>query len=443
MTRAEWTRKAVHAGFGLAALSLRFLDWKAAAALALLALLVNLFVMPRVKGARSIYRDAARRHDAGIVAYPAMVLLLILVFRGPYLPIAAAVWAMMAFGDPAAAIAGKTVGGPTLPWNPRKTWVGLLADWAVAGPSAVLVHLFVSGRGPQADTVAILMIGAALYAFLESVRAGIDDNLVAALPTALAIYQMGLVWPAAPELGPFPWGRWAVALAVNAAVAVAMGGLRVVRPSGAVAGGIVGFLILAAGGWGAYALLWTFFLLGTLATLLGYRRKRAAGTAQSHEGRRGAGNVVANCGVAAALLLLRAPAFAFAAALGAALADTLGTEVGTLYGARAFSPLTLRPVPKGTPGGVSVPGTAATLAGAASMGLAAAALGLVPRVPAALVGATIAGGFLGALCESVVTTVASRFGARLDHEFSNALNTFVGAMAALAIAALIALRLAG
>ena len=74
MTRAEWTRKAVHAGFGLAALALRFLDWKAAAALAVLALLGNLFV-PRVRGARAIYRDAARRHDAGINAYPAMVLL--------------------------------------------------------------------------------------------------------------------------------------------------------------------------------------------------------------------------------------------------------------------------------------------------------------------------------------------------------------------------------
>ena len=431
MTRTEWTRKAVHAGFGLAALALRFLDWKAAAALALLALLGNLFVLPRMTSARSIYRDAARRHDAGIVAYPAMVLLLILVFRGPYLPIAAAVWAMMAFGDPAAAIVGKTVGGPALPWNPRKTWVGLLADWAVAGPSAVLVHLFVSGREPRADTVAILMIGAALYAFLESVPAGIDDNLVAALPTALAIYQMGLVWPAAPSIGPMPWGRWAVALAVNAAVAAAMGGLRIVRPSGAVAGGIVGFLILAAGGWGAYALLWTFFLLGTLATRLGYRRKHAAGTAQPHEGRRGAGNVVANCGVAAALLLLRAPAFAFAAALGAALADTLGTEVGTLYGSRAFSPLTLRPVPKGTPGAISVPGTAAALAGATLIGFGAVALGVVARIPGALVACVVAGGFLGALCESVVTTVASRFDTRLDHEFSNALNTFVGALIAL------------
>ena len=39
------------------------------------------------------------------------------------------------------------------------------------------------------------MIGSAIYAFLESVQAGIDDNLVGALPTALAVYQMSLVFP--------------------------------------------------------------------------------------------------------------------------------------------------------------------------------------------------------------------------------------------------------
>jgi uncharacterized protein (TIGR00297 family) len=426
VTPAEWARKAIHAGFGLAALSLRWLDWKVAAAVAFAALLFNLFVFPRI--GRVLYSDASRRHDAGIVAYPAMVLLLILVFRGPYLPIAAAVWAMMAFGDPAAAIAGRTVGGPPLPWNPRKTWVGLLANWAVAGPAAVLVHLFVSAREPQADAVAILMLGAGLYAFLESVRAGVDDNIVAALPTALAIYQMALVWPGSLPAGALPWGRWGVALAVNAAVGAVMGALRVVRPSGAIAGAIAGFVILAAGGWAAYALLWTFFLLGTAATRLGYRRKAAGGVAQSHEGRRGAGNVVANCGVPAALLLLSAPAFAFAAAFAAALADTLGTEVGTLYGRRAFSPLTFRPVPAGTPGAISLPGTAASLAGAALIGAAGWRLGLVEGP---LLAVTILGGFLGALAESVVTTLAARFGSRLDHDFGNALNTFVGALIAI------------
>jgi uncharacterized protein (TIGR00297 family) len=429
VTPAEWTRKAVHAGFGLCALTLRYLDWRVAAALALAALAFNVFLMPRV--GRAIYRDAGRLRDTGIVAYPAMVLLLIVVFHGPYMPVAAAVWAMMAFGDPAAAIAGRTVGGPTLPWNPEKTWVGLLADWAVAGSSAVLVFLFVSRRTPQLDATAILMIGAGLFAFLESVRSGLDDNIVAALPTALAVQQLGMVWPPAALAGPFPWGSVAVAAAVNAAAAIVTGSFRVVRLSGAVAGGILGFLVLAAGGWAAYGVLWTFFLAGTIATKLGYRRKAASGVAQAAQGRRGAAHVVANCGVPAALLLLGVPSLAFVAAFGAALADTLGTEFGTLFGRTAFSPLTLRRLDRGTPGAVSAAGIAATLAGAVLVAAAARWFGLLPGV---LVGAAAGGGFLGAASESALNRITPRWGVRLDHDFANALNTFVGAMAALRIA---------
>jgi uncharacterized protein (TIGR00297 family) len=425
VTPAEWKRKAVHAGMGLFAFTLRFLDWKIAAAFALAALLFNVIVMPRI--GRAIYRDAGRIRDPGIVAYPAMVLLLILVFRGQYLPIAAAVWAMMAFGDPAAAIAGRIVGGPSLPWNPEKTWVGLLSNWAVAGSTSILVFLFVSRRSPEPAAVAILMIGAGIYAFLESVRSGLDDNIVAALPTALAIYQMGIEWTRFP-LGAVPWRGIAVALAVNALLAILMGALRVVRLSGAVAGGILGFLILAFGGWTHYALLWVFFLVGTAATRIGYRRKEKAGVAQSHRGKRGAANVLANGAVPAALLLLRVPPIAFVASLGAALADTLGTEVGTLYGRRAFSPVTLRPLPPGTPGAISWPGTAASLGGAALIALAGGLLGLI-AVP--LVWVAGLAGFVGALAESLLNRLGPRAGFRLDHEFANALNTFVSAMIAL------------
>src|SRR6478672_7208286 len=186
---SEWRRKAVHAGMGLFALTLRWLDWKMAAAVALGALLFNLFLLPRL--GRGIYRDPGKARDTGIVSYAAMVLLLVVLFRGRYLPIAAAVWAMMAFGDPAAAIAGRWLGGPRLPWNPGKTWAGLLANWAVAGAGAVLVFRFVTARPLEPAAVAILSAGAALFAFLESVRAGVDDNLVAALPTALAVFELG------------------------------------------------------------------------------------------------------------------------------------------------------------------------------------------------------------------------------------------------------------
>jgi uncharacterized protein (TIGR00297 family) len=430
LTSAEWKRKAVHAGIGLFALTLRWLDWRLAAAAALLGLLFNAIVMPRI--GRGLYRDPAVRHDAGIVAYPAMVLLLILVFSGKYIPIAAAVWAMMAFGDPAASIAGKLLGGPRLPWNPSKSWAGLLANALVGGISSILVFLFVSEKSLHLDAVAILGTGAVIYAFLESVRAGLDDNIVAALPTALAVYQMNAAYPAPLlRIAEIPGRTLLVALAVNLAAAAVMGGLRVVSRSGAIAGAVAGFVILAFGGAGAYGLLWAFFLAGTVATKLGYRRKASVGVAQKDSGRRGAAHVAANCLVPASLLLLGVRSVGYVGAFGAALADTLGTEIGTLFGKKPFSPLTLKPLPPGTPGAISLPGTAASLAGAAAIAAAGIGLGLIP--PRLAVAAAV-GGFLGALAESLLSAMGRRFLFRLDHEFANGLNTFVGAMVALRLA---------
>ena len=243
---------------------------------------------------------------------------------------------------------------------------------------------------------------------------------------------MSLHWPP-PFLRPgeIGWAPFAVALGVNAAAAGVVGLSGVVSRSGAVAGGILGFLILAFGGWSAYALLWTFFLAGTLATKLGYRRKASLGVAQADSGRRGAAHAVANCLVPAALTLLGVRSVAFVGAFAAALADTLGTEIGTLYGRRPFSPLTLRALPAGTPGAISLPGTAASLAGGALIAAAGAALGLIPP---GLAWAAALGGFLGALVESILASIGRRFFFRLDHEFANALNTFLGAMLALRIA---------
>jgi uncharacterized protein (TIGR00297 family) len=426
---SEWKRKAVHAGMGLLALTLRWLDWKAAAAIALAALLFNLLVMPRI--GRGIYRDPSRKRDTGIVAYAAMVLLLILLFRDRYLPIAAAVWAMMAFGDPAATIAGRLLRGPLLSWNPEKTWAGLLANWAVGGAGAVLVFRFVAARRLEPVAVAILVCGAALYAFLESVRSGLDDNLVAALPTALAIFQLGHL--AAGEGSPWPGLGAAAILAaagVNALVSVATWRLALVSASGAWAGALAGLLVIVAGGWGAYAALWAFFLGGTAATRWGYRRKAQHGVAQADRGRRGAAHVVANVGVPAALLVLGAPPVAFVAALAAALADTLGTEIGSLYGHSPFSPLTLRRLPVGSAGAVSAPGVLAGVAGATLMGVVGVLAGILPAPAIAVVAAA---GIAGSLAESLVLDLGRERGLRLDHEFANAFNTLVGALVAVEI----------
>ena len=431
---AEWKRKALHAGMGLFALTLKWLDWREAALLAAAALTFNLYAMPRL--GRGIYRDGARRRDPGIVAYPASVLLLILLFRNN-LYIVGAVWAMMAFGDPAATIVGKLAEGPRLAWNRDKTWAGLAADWAVAGLAAVLMFRFVSARALTPAATAILIVGAGLFAFLESVRAGVDDNWVAPLPTALVLFQLSAIW-GHPRPGP-SWTPALVlaALAVNGGVAAATWRLKVVSGSGAWAGALVGTAIVLLGGWGAYAVLWAFFLPATAATKWGYRRKAERGVAQRDRGRRGAAHAVANVGIPAVLLLVGAPSVAFVAALAAALADTLGTEVGSLFGRRPFSLVRWERRSVGDPGAVSWPGLAAGLLGAAAVGTVAALTGLLPAGSVAVVAAA---GLAGSLAESVVLDLGGRRGVTLDHDFANAFNTAAGALVALEIVASIQSR---
>jgi uncharacterized protein (TIGR00297 family) len=440
MTASEWKRKAVHAGMGFFALTLRWLDWKVAALLALAALLFNLFVMPRV--GRGIYRDGAGKRDIGIVAYPAMVLLLILLFRYE-LEAAAALWAMMAFGDPAATIAGKLLGGPSLPWNPGKRWSGFLAYWVLGSLAAWALWRWVSlWRVPEPAfplelLITVLAPVVLLGAFCESIESGIDDNWIPPIPCALllAFVYTGMLVP--HRWSELPTPPWLLALAVNGSIALVVGRLRVVSISGAVAGGCAGAIILALGGWPQYAVLWGFFFLGTTATRLGFLRKQEQGTAQEGKGRRGARHVVANCGVGAFLCLLIYFGLkgvsvqlnpAYAATFAAALADTLGTEVGSLYGRKPVSLLSWRVESPGSRGAVSWPGLAAGLLGAMAIAALASVVGLVPW---RLVWVISVAGIAGSVAESLLSDLGRIRGFTIEHEFANAFNTFVGAVVAL------------
>ena len=439
-TRApsDWRRKAVHAGTGVFALALRWLDWKSAVLLALAGLAFGLLVLPRF--GKGIYRNRALRWDLGIVAYPASVLLLILIFRRD-LAIAAAVWGMLAFGDPSAALAGRTVGRASLPWNREKTWSGLLANFVVGGAAGLFLFQWVSAS-PPGGWIAAVLVGAAVFALLESVPAGIEDNLVAPVPAALAVYGVLAsgagtwleTWKGQPFLAALTF-----AAALNALVAFVTWRLGAVSGSGAIAGALLGTIILGLGGWSAYAVLWTFFLIGTVATRLGYRAKARRGVAQQRSGRRGAAHAIANCAVAASILIVTAgyrPFYpdvvmaAFAGAFAAALSDTLATEIGSLYGRRAFSPLGFTAVPAGTAGAVSWPGLVAAVAGAA---LVAAIAGTTRLVPPPLPWAVAVAGIAGSFGESLASDFARRKGLRLDHEFTNGLNTFIGAVVAIGL----------
>jgi uncharacterized protein (TIGR00297 family) len=121
-------------------------------------------------------------------------------------------------------------------------------------------------------------------------------------------------------------------------------------------------------------------------------------------------------------------AAAFVASLGAAFADTAESEVGQLARRTPRLITTLRKVPPGTDGAISIPGTLAGLIAAGLTAFLGLWLGLVGGQGAALLVACAA--FLGTLADSFLGALAPRIG----NELTNVLCTLVAAALVLILA---------
>ena len=442
--RGELARRVVHVGCVAFALLLRWLTWWQAALLALAAFLFNWQVLPRV-GGRTMWRggDVARGYPLGILAYPLAVLGLVLVFR-EHLWMAAAGWGILAVGDGMASLVGQAAGGPRLPWNDRKSWLGFasfvvfgsaaaafLAAWAVRSPLDL-------GAAHWPRTVGVAFALALACALVESLPTTLDDNVTVPLAVALVLPLFAAVTPDLLLGDPRLATRVVVGLAANLGIALTAFLARSIDVGGALSAVAIGTAITAGLGLPGLALMVAFFVLGTAATKLGYRRKAARGIAQERGGARGWRHAWANGGVPAFLAVLAgmaAPglrdllALAYAGAVATAAADTCSSEVGKAYGRRTFLITSLRPVPPGTEGAISLEGTLGGLLGALAVGATGVVTGLFGW-PAALLVAVA--GLLGSLAESVLGTFAERRGF-LDNNLLNAANTAIGALLAVLI----------
>ena len=187
-------------------------------------------------------------------------------------------------------------------------------------------------------------------------------------------------------------------------------------------------------------------LLAFASTRLGRAGKERLGTAESRQGRTAA-QVAANLGVAAlvssgfaqssmaglhsfaglrperAALLI-----AGLAALAEAAADTVSSELGQVFGGRPRMITTLRSVPPGVDGAISVAGTLAGIAAAAMVaGVGAYAL----RTPPISFEIAWAGGVFGLFFDSLLGATFERFG-WLENDGVNFLSTLSAAACALA-----------
>jgi uncharacterized protein (TIGR00297 family) len=437
-------RRIVHMSMLGFAFLLPFLTWLEAAGAAALALGFNLFVLPRLGADLRKRPQAAAGAGApdiwtGIVLYPVSVLLLILIYRH-HMDVVAAVWAIMALGDGAAGVAGAAWGGPALSWNRRKTWAGSVAFVLAGTAGAWVLARWVNPELPAGKTVIICALTALVGAAVESLPISLDDNLSVPLVCGGFMFCAWLVersaWDAnLPHLG----RRALLAAAVNLTFALVAVGLKTASRSGAALGFVLGWFVYLGCGWKSFLILFAFFLLGSLSTRLGYARKAARGLAERRGGARGWREALANVSAGAFFSILAistrqqgACLAALVASFAEAAGDTVSSEIGQWLGGHTCLLTTLRPVPAGEEGGVSLEGSAAGLTAATLI----AALGLALRL-------TGPGGAAVALAAALVGNLFdSLLGATLERRglVTNGVVNFAGTGLAGALALAFTLR---
>jgi uncharacterized protein (TIGR00297 family) len=197
--------------------------------------------------------------------------------------------------------------------------------------------------------------------------------------------------------------------------------------SGAITGGIVALCIYMGTGFTGIAMLATFFVLATIATSHKKNEKRKLGDGQ-HPEKRDARQVLANGGLPAILGLLAfilpdnvlLATVLMAAAFASATADTLSSELGTVYGKRFYNIITFKPDEKGRDGVISLEGTLIGIAGAAVI----AAIYAIGFGWNSMFLNIIIAGTIGNIADSVLGATLERKGYINNNEV-NFMNTFI------------------
>lgn len=242
---------------------------------------------------------------------------------------------------------------------------------------------------------------------------------------------------------------WLVAVVLNTVLLAIVWFLpkKLLTPAGIIHAWILGVLIWVSLGWQGYAVVGFYFMVGSAMTRVGMAQKEAAGIAEKRSGARGPENVWGSaltgalCAIGSLLIPLILPAesrwlvplllLGYVASFSTKLADTCASEIGKAYGQRTFLITTLKPVPRGTEGAVSLEGTLAGIVASVAIALVGWGVGLIPlwQVIVCVVAA-----FVATNLESVIgATLQHRF-AWLTNEVVNILNTLIGAIVAMLLA---------
>ena len=342
---------------------------------------------------------------------------------------------LLSVGNLTGQVARRLTGDPVL------ATAGFVAGGSLAGGGGQVLAAVIAGHTLSWQLVVFLAAsGSLLAALIREVLFKGDDVLVMA---SVAL----LLWLIANLPLDISTTRITVAIVVTVFLGYLSFTLETASLPGMLTGVLLGLLTIVLGDYGWFVMLIAFFGIGGLASKFKYDRKLDRGIAQENEGARGSGNVLANSLVALAAVMGAAGSgsfdvsksvffFAFAGAVGAALADTLSSEIGGLYdNPRLIT--TLEVVEPGTDGAVTWQGELVGLTGATIIGLIAfAGFGGVTAAGAA---AIVLAGVAGMTVDSVLgATVEGRL---FGNQAVNFLATLSAALVGSALAVSVGLSM--
>jgi uncharacterized protein (TIGR00297 family) len=372
-----------------------------------------------------------RRSTYGTVFYPLSFVLLVLLLWDHNRIILIISMLIMALADAAAGIVGEVVHHPrTIHFGPEKKSVQ--GSTAMFLCSFVIIGLLLSifpeaSRSPLGvtDIIWISAISAFIATMCEVVSFRGSDNLTVPLGAAFALYYM--LNESRADAVVFTIGMGLASL-----LAFLSYRLKFLDASGSVATLILGTLVFGVGGWAFTFPILTFFILSSLLSKAGKKRKKRLDSIFEKTGCRDLWQVLANGGIAGLVLLFwyffpdPLLYLFYLGSLAAVTADTWGTELGVLAKKQPVSILNFQSVPLGTSGGISFIGTAGALLGSVvlvGVGALSSPYRLTPLMTARVFVLLTLAGFIAALFDSFLgATVQAQYQCTVCHKMTEKKN---------------------
>lgn len=408
----ENSRKLVHVIVGLMISISPFL-FSSPLPPAILAIIFIILNLAALRSNKLQGMHATARTTYGTVYFPIAFLILILLYWDKP-PILIAGTLLMTLADTAASLMGNWVDKPRYYqiWKDRKSLEGSVIMYLTALVILLGLLIFTNqflvlrlSRGQMIGGAGFVALIAMLA---ESTSAHGSDNFSVPVLSALVLdlYLENIAAGNNPAF--LIWTGFSLIMFLMAIRA------RALSASGGVAAFLIGLIIFGTGGLPWIMPLIVFFLLSSILSKI--RKRAAAGDPDWNNFQKGSRRdilqVLANGGVATIIALINHhyPVSGlypvYLSAIAAANADTWATEIGFFSRRRPRHIVSWQRIPRGASGGISIIGTAGTIAGAATIALTGWLFGSSAEVA----GIIILAGLAGSLIDSLIGgTIQARF----------------------------------